>query len=67
MPQLYMRLSTFLTASLARTLSPVIGHMPPFAKVPAITDMLSQFISKLQVWRKKLSLNHVDTGEDAWK
>ena len=27
------------------TCSPVIGHMPPFAKVPAITAPLSQFIS----------------------
>ena len=49
MPQLYMRLSTFLTASLASTLSPVIGQIPPLARVPAITDMLSQFISRLQV------------------
>ena len=31
MPQLYIRLSTFFTASLARTLAPVMGQMPPLA------------------------------------
>ena len=38
-PQLYMRLSTFLTDSLSRTLSEVTGQIPPLARVAAITDL----------------------------
>ena len=34
-----MRLSTFLTDSLSRTLSEVTGQIPPLAKVAAITDL----------------------------
>ena len=65
-PQLYIKLSTFFTDSLSRTLSDVTGHIPPFAKVAAITDlgnsvlqfflsgftyMLSVVISREQSWK----------------
>ena len=39
LPQLYIRLRTFLTDSLSRTLSEVTGQIPPFARVAAITDL----------------------------
>ena len=41
MPQEYMSESVFLTASPARTRSPVMGQMPPLARVAAITAPLS--------------------------
>ena len=44
MPQLYIRLSTFLTDSLSRTLSEVTGQIPPLAKVAAITDLNSNYL-----------------------
>ena len=36
-PQEYMRLSVFLTASALSTSSPVIGQIPPLANVAAMT------------------------------
>ena len=42
-----MRLSTFLTDSLSRTLSEVTGQIPPLAKVAAITDL--QHFNLIQV------------------
>ena len=50
-PQLYMRLRTFLTDSLSRTLSEVTGQIPPLARVAAITDMLSVVISREHSWK----------------
>ena len=44
-----LRVSEMVTKVL--TLSPVIGQIPPLAKVPAITAMLSAFISIEQVWK----------------
>ena len=56
-PQLYMRLSTFLTDSLSRTLSEVTGQIPPLAKVAAITDLSNILnVEPLQVLAYMLSV-----------
>jgi hypothetical protein len=45
---------TSATASPFRTLSPVIGHTPPFARVDATTDRTSHVVSKLEVLIKNI-------------
>ena len=56
-PHEYMRAMTWLTASTCRTLSPVIGHVPLFARVAAITALLSQVISRDEIWQRQ-TLNY---------
>lgn len=51
MPQECIRLSVFLTASGLSTRSPVIGQMPPLARVAAMTLALSQVTSMEHSWR----------------
>lgn len=48
MPQECIRLRVFLTASALRTSSPVMGQIPPLAKVAAITLPDSQVTSREQ-------------------
>ncbi len=48
MPQLNMRERQSLTVSAAKTRSPVIGHTPPDARVPATQDMARQSTSMEQ-------------------
>lgn len=50
MPQECIRLRVFRTASGLSTRSPVIGHMPPLARVAAMTLALSQFTSMEHSW-----------------
>lgn len=50
MPQECIRLNVFLTASGVSTRSPVIGQMPPLARVAAMTLALSQVTSMEQSW-----------------
>ncbi len=45
MPQECIRLNVFLTASGLSTRSPVIGQMPPLARLAAMTLALSQVTS----------------------
>ena len=45
MPQEYISDKVLRTASPARTFSPVIGQIPPFARVAAITHADSAFTS----------------------
>lgn len=51
MPQECIRLRVFLTASGLSTRSPVIGQVPPFAKVAAMTLALSLVTSMEHSWR----------------
>lgn len=51
MPQECIRLSVFLTASGLSTRSPVIGQIPPLARVAAMTLALSHVTSMEQSWR----------------
>ena len=51
MPHECIRLSVFLTASGLSTRSPVIGQMPPLARVAAMTLALSQVTSMEHSWR----------------
>ena len=45
-PHEYIRDLTFVTASAFRIFSPVIGQVPLFASVAAMTELLWQFISR---------------------
>lgn len=51
MPQEYIRLKVFLTASGLSTRSPVIGQKPPLASVAAMTLALSHVTSMEHSWR----------------
>ena len=45
-----------------KKISPVIGQIPPFAKVPAITELLSQFISREPNYKRIFFSVKADTG-----
>ena len=51
MPQECIRESVFCTATADRTLSPVVGQIPPLASVAAITDPLSAVTSMEHNWK----------------
>lgn len=53
MPHECMRLKVFRTASALRTRSPVIGHIPPLAKVAAMILPDSQVTSMEQSWEQE--------------
>lgn len=53
MPQLCIKDNTLRTESGLRTFSSVMGHIPPLAKVAAMIDIISQFASIEQHWKKE--------------
>ena len=59
MPQEYIRDNVFLTASPAKTFSPVMGHIPPLANVAAITLADSAFTSTEQSYKTIDSINYL--------
>ena len=51
MPQVYIKERTSLTDSDLKTLSPLVGQIPPFAKLAPITAKDSVVISKEHDWK----------------
>ena len=53
-----MRDRVFLTAAELKTFSPVMGQIPPLARVAAMTEADSQVTSIEQSWKADTKLKH---------